>query len=100
MLARWFTKTAVVLNTAQNYRLMIPRGVRHAVKHGVPRDMAVYLARMPGASKALGFNQQAGQVIGVVDSDKADQAPEYLQRAYVCVLQIEGRRCCRGVCAA
>jgi hypothetical protein len=89
VIAHWFVKTAVVLNTAQNYRLMIPRGTRHAVKHGVPRDMRVFLARMPDPPDQLGFAQQAGHVIGVVATEKMGaHAIELLQQAYVCSLRV------------
>lgn len=87
-IAHWFAKTAVILNTSQNYRLMIRRGVRHAVKHGVPRDMAVYLGRMPDPPDQLSFAQQAGQVVGIVRTDMLDVAEQYLSQAYVCVLRV------------
>ena len=87
-LAHWFAKTATVLNTAQNYRLMIPRGVRHAVKHGVPRDIGVFLGRMPKPPDQLAFAQQAGQVIGIVQAELADRGVELITQAYVCVIRV------------
>ncbi len=88
-LCQWFAKTAIVLNTSQNYRLMIPREVRHAVKHGVPRDMAVFLGRMPNPPDQLAFAQQAGSVIGVLPADEAHLAVAYSERVYACVLRVE-----------
>lgn len=88
-LSQWFAKTAVVLNTSQNYRLMIPRAVRHAVKHGVPHDMTVFLARMPKPPDQLAFAQQAGQVIGIVPAEEAHLAPAYFERVYACPLRVD-----------
>lgn len=89
VIAHWFAKTAIVLNTAQNYRLMIPRTARHAVKQAVPPGMGVWLARMPNQATRLGFAQSAGGVITVVKRGMAGVASEYLDKAYVCALRVD-----------
>lgn len=72
VLAHWFIKTAVVLNTSQNYRLMMfPRQARHEVARGIPSDFGVYIAkhRQPAGGQ-LNF----GQATGAISVSPADQA--------------------------
>jgi hypothetical protein len=44
-LARWFAKTAAVLNVSQPYRLLFPASDRHALATGLPDRVAVRLFR-------------------------------------------------------
>ena len=87
VLARWLVKTAVVLNTAQNYRLMIPGHARHAVSSGVPGDFGVWLSRHHQSEGALNFGQTTG-VMSVVPSDQLDRYQEAAERVYGCALAI------------
>jgi hypothetical protein len=48
-LARWFVKTAIALNISQNYRLMVPRDARHALRTAIPKAFKVFLARYAGS---------------------------------------------------
>lgn len=73
VMARWFVKTAVVLNTSQNYRLMIPAPVRHAVSDGIPPEFAVFLNSYTEGQGQLEFAQQAGLGFGFVSVDPEDE---------------------------
>lgn len=87
-LARWLIKTSVVLNTSQNYRLMIPKLARHKVASGIPRDFGVYIARHRQVEGQLNFAQTAGGVISVVPQDRMDAYKAAAKRVYCCGLAI------------
>ena len=89
VMAHWLAKTAIVLNTAQNYRLVFPREARHAVQKGVPPRVAIFLGQMPNRSTRLNFGQCQGTVISVVGPDIQEKARELLKSAYCCVIQID-----------
>lgn len=89
VLSRWLIKTAVVLNTSQNYRLMVPREARHALAHGVPSDFGVYLARHAQTDGGqLNFMQVAGVSMSIVQSDRVDEHAHASERVYGCALAI------------
>jgi len=68
ILARWFLKTAIAINTSQNYRLLLPREVRHAVSTGMPSDVKVFLARHSDPKGGqLNFAQTSGAATRAVD---------------------------------
>ena len=57
-LARWFFKTAIVLNSSQNYRLLLPKDVRHSARIGLHPDVRVFVARRPlNPQDRLSFRQ-------------------------------------------
>ena len=87
-LARWLIKTAVVLNTSQNYRLMIPESARHEVAHGISPDFGVYIASHSQADGQLNFAQTAGGVISVVPQDQTNDYQAAAKRVYCCGLAI------------
>ncbi|WP_285365472.1 hypothetical protein [Microbacterium sp. LMC-P-041] len=47
MLARWFVKTAIVINISQPYRLLWHSTRRHQIRTRVPDNVAVSLHRVP-----------------------------------------------------
>lgn len=87
VLARWFIKTAVVLNTSQNYRLMVPMQARHALAHGVPSDFGVYLAAYRHESGQLNFAQTTG-AMGVAQSDLVEEFQAASEQVYGCGLAV------------
>lgn len=55
IISRWTAKTAVVLNSSQNYRTMIPPRLRHQLRHGdIPLAFSVFVA---------GFNDAHAQKV-------------------------------------
>ena len=47
MIARWFAKTAIVINVSQPYRLLWQDTRRHQVRDRVPDNLAISLHRVP-----------------------------------------------------
>lgn len=88
VLARWLIKVAVVLNTSQNYRLMIPRAARHAVAHGVPPDFGVYIAEHRQESGKLNFAQTTG-AMSIVPSGRETGYQREAAKVYGCALAID-----------
>lgn len=88
VLARWLIKTAVVLNTSQNYRLMVPRAARHALARGVPPHFAAYLARHTQASGKLNFGQTTG-ASSIVPSGHQEAYQREAVKVYGCALAID-----------
>ena len=86
-LARWFIKTAVVLNTSQNYRLMVPTPARHALAHGIPSDFGVYLASHHQTDGQLNFGQTTG-AMGVAQSEFVEEFQAASEQVYGCGLAI------------
>jgi len=86
--ARWLTKVAVVLNTSQNYRLMIPQAVRHALAQGVPPDFGVHLAKHRQESGKLNFAQTTG-AMSIVPSGRETAYQREAAKVYGCALAID-----------
>ncbi|KAA1426605.1 hypothetical protein [Nocardioides antri] len=58
ILARWFAKTAVVLNVSQNFRLLVEARDRHELAIGIPNNATVALMRLsPAAGKTVDWIQ-------------------------------------------
>lgn len=89
VIAHWFAKTAIVINSAQNYRLAFPREARHAAQQGVPPGVGVFLGQMPNAPDRLNFIQVQGNVFGFSRPGMGEMAQELLKRAYCCVIRID-----------
>jgi hypothetical protein len=94
VMAHWFSKTAVVINTSQNWRLMVPRNERHALARGVPPGFDVYLARWSAGRRRLNFAQGQRAVAtmpaGVgINPDSQFGAGGRVQRLYACVIQVQ-----------
>lgn len=87
ILARWFIKTAVVLNSSQNYRLMVPTPARHALAHGIPSDFGVYLASHHQTDGQLNFGQTTG-AMGVAHSEFVEEFQAASEQVYGCGLAI------------
>lgn len=90
-LARWFLKTAIALNTSQNYRLLLPREVRHAVRLGMHADVKVFLARHHDPRAGLLNFAQGAQVMA--PSMKGNDVPALLAamtRVYGAAIAVGG----------
>jgi hypothetical protein len=82
-LARWFFKTAIVLNCSQNYRLLLPWNVRHSAKTGLHPDVRVLVARRPfNPEDQVDFRQGFSGLTALVPTDKAQELAMALERIY------------------
>jgi hypothetical protein len=87
VVARWLAKTAVTLNTAQNYRLMVPRASRHALAKGLPTDFGVWLGTSQQDDGQLSFVQTTG-AMGLARTDRLRQYQSASEQVYGCALRI------------
>ena len=82
-LARWFFKTAIVLNSSQNWRLLLPREVRHSARAGVHPDVRILVAqRTPKPSDQVEFYQGFTGMITFVPEDRASAMGRAGERIY------------------
>jgi hypothetical protein len=58
----WFARTAILLNTSTNYRLLVPASERWALSEGPPASFAVHLAQMPSEPEPLMYAQRAPMI--------------------------------------
>lgn len=83
-LARWFFKTAIVLNSSQNYRLLLPKEVRHSASSGLHPDVRVFVARRDlNPEDQLEFSQGFTGMITSVPTDRLDEARAIAERIHV-----------------
>lgn len=86
-IARWLVKTAVVLNSSQNYRLMVPSHARHELAVGMSRDFGVYLAYHRQPTGQLDFAQTTG-ALSVTSADQVDAYQRVSEQVFGCGLAI------------
>lgn len=88
MLARWFVKTAIVINISQPYRLLWHSTRRHQVRTRVPDNVSVSLHRVP----EFDVNWAQGAAISWVSHptgiDAAEVANLTTNLAHLCRIQI------------
>ncbi len=67
-IARWFAKTAVLIDVAEHGGTAVPAGVRHALARGLPESFDVLLARHAGPGRRLEQRivRQGGDVVCAV----------------------------------
>lgn len=65
-IARWFAKMAIAINTSQNYRLLLPKKVRHSVRSGMPNHVSVFLGRVSDPPYKIQFAQGCHGVASIV----------------------------------
>ncbi len=89
VIARWFVKTSIVLNTSQNYRLLFRRAARHAVVDRVPRGASVFLSRTRPQRRKLMFAQGSALLVlpgGSIDVSEAQRKSGSL---HMCGIRID-----------
>jgi hypothetical protein len=75
--AHWFAKTATVINSSQNYRVMVPEAVRHKTAVGAPTEFDVFLGRLRNPRRLIGYGQGVNAVGLVAPLDEEDR-PDWL----------------------
>lgn len=87
-LARWFAKTAAVLNVSQNYRMVIRQEDRHALATSIPNNVAVALSRVERPDgKAIDW-QQASPVMALTSyPEPTEYTTSLIERTLVCNIQ-------------
>jgi hypothetical protein len=91
-LARWFAKTAAVLNTSQNYRHLLPDSTRHTLgrSSGLPPGFQVYLARSQTGSEAGEIDWARGlSPFGFIPSDVVNPAVDGSERLFGCAIRVQ-----------
>lgn len=89
VLARWFAKTAVVMNTSQNYRLLVPATARHTIAGRLSPDFHVFLARHPSTAARLEYSM--GMLGPLVDVAR-DQVGAFMavhQSTLLCAIRLD-----------
>lgn len=76
-LARWYAKTAAVLNVSQPYRLLFPELDRHALRTGLPNRLTVRLFRSRYQDGLVDW-VQGGLSGALIPSDLAHEAASSL----------------------
>src|SRR5712692_7218949 len=89
VIARWFVKTSIVLNTSQNYRLLFRRAARHAVAKRVPRGVSVFLSRTPSRGRKLMFVQGSALLILPGGSMDVREAQRKSSSLHMCGMRID-----------
>ena len=88
VLARWFLKTAAVLNSSQNYRLMLPAAVRHSAAGDPHPDVKVFLGRRALDGGKIEFTQQAGVAFGFAPTDRQAELRALMAKGYACAIGV------------
>ena len=88
ILARWFTKTAVALNISQNFRLLLPSAMRHALQLGMPPDLRVFLARHVDQKHGQLDWRQGAQVVALVPAGRSLEDAPSIHRVHVASIRI------------
>ncbi len=84
VLARWLLKTAAVLNSSQNYRLMLPAQVRHSAARDPHPDVKVFLGRRTLDGGKIEFAQQAGVTFGFAPTNRQPELRALMAKGYAC----------------
>lgn len=88
VIARWLLKTAAVLNSSQNYRLMLPAPVRHSAAGDPHPDVKVFLGRRPLDGGKIEFGQQAGVTFGFAPTDRQAELRAFMAKGYACAIGV------------
>lgn len=88
VLARWFLKTAAVLNASQNYRLMLPAPVRHSAAADPHPDVKVFLGRRPTGNGIFAFAQQAGVTFSFAPTGRQAEVHALMEKGYACAIGV------------
>jgi hypothetical protein len=88
VLARWFLKTAAVLNSSQNYRLMLPAPVRHSAADDPHPDVGVFLGRRPPGGGMFAFAQQAGVTFSFAPTGRQAEVQALMAKGYACAIGV------------
>lgn len=86
-LARWFCKTAIVINASMPYRLLWERERRHQVSSRVPDNVSVALFKVPTSD----LNWLQGDVGSVSTFDSRldfDEVQTHLEMTHICRIQV------------
>jgi len=84
LLAWWFARTAVLLNTSTNYRLLVPAAERWALSLGPPVTFAVHLAQMPNQEEPLAYQQGAPMFFRFPDTVSEAEMKSWAERVFTC----------------
>jgi hypothetical protein len=88
VLAWWFARTAVLLNTSTNYRLLVPASERWALSQGPPASFAVHLAQMPGQQEPLMYAQGAPMFFRFPDTVSEADMKSWAERVFACSIRV------------
>lgn len=88
MLARWFVKTAIVINVSQPYRLLWHNTRRHQVRTRVPDNVAVSLHRVPESDVNWAQGAAISWVSHPTGIDAAEVANLTTNLTHLCRIQI------------
>lgn len=88
LLARWLLKTAAVLNSSQNYRLMLPAPVRHSAAGDPHADVKIFLGRRTLDGGKIEFGQQAGVAFGFAPADRQTELWALMAKGYACAIGV------------
>lgn len=87
-LARWFAKTAAVLNVSQNYRMVLRKADRHALSSGLPANVAVGLARCSRVDRDIDWQQGAAMAVLVPEGMSREYVRDLAERTLVVGIQV------------
>ncbi len=87
-LAWWFARTAVLLNTSTNYRVLVPASERWALSEGPPPGFSVHLAQMPDQPEPLEYAQGAPGVVRDPGSMSTGELTYRIQRMFACSIRV------------
>ena len=87
-IARWFTKTAIMLNVSQPYRLLFDAPTRHAVADGMPPRVVVTLHRVRETDGAFDWAQTSVQHALLPQPD-TEVARRVMAMTYVGYIRVE-----------
>lgn len=88
LLARWFVKTAIVINVSQPYRLLWHQTRRHQVKTRVPDNVAVSLYRVPESDVNWMQGAPFSTMQHAVDIDAGVAANLFEDLSHLCRIQV------------
>lgn len=89
-LAWWFARTAVLLNTSTNYRLLVPASERWALSEGPPASFTVHLAQMSDQPEPLMYAQGAPMIFSFPDTMSEAELKSWAERVFVCSIRVGG----------
>lgn len=88
MLARWFAKTAIVINISQPYRLLWHDSRRHQVRTRVPDNVAISLHRVPESDVNWAQGAPISLAIHPVGIDAVEVGNLTTNLTHLCSIQV------------
>lgn len=89
VLARWFAKTAAVLNVSQNWRMIIRKEDRHALATGIPSNVLVALSRIQRPDgKRIDWQQSSPMMVRTPKGMPRDYVIDLAERTLVSNIQV------------